>query len=67
MLWSGIVSKLTNIDIYCRCYEVVVSKLTVQMGPDGTNEEVMAKVEYKHIIQLTDCHLLYSFTYNRLL
>ena len=46
---------------------MVVSKLTVQMGPDGTNEEVMAKVEYKHIIKLTDCHLLYSFTYNRLL
>ncbi|XP_023334575.1 uncharacterized protein LOC111706054 [Eurytemora carolleeae] len=26
------------------CYEVVVSKLTVQMGPDGTNEDVMAKI-----------------------
>ena len=24
---------------------MVVSKLTVQMGPDGTNEDVMAKVK----------------------
>ena len=36
----------TNILLFAgsRCYEVKVTKLQVQMGADGTNDDVKAKV-----------------------
>ena len=37
-----------------RCYEVVINKLQVQIGPDGTNEEVTAKVKYDVTVKVTD-------------
>jgi hypothetical protein len=33
-----------------RCYEVTISKLVVQVGPDGTNEDVTAKVSKGHFV-----------------
>jgi hypothetical protein len=36
---GGLLSRNTDL-----CYEVVITKLTVQMGPDGTNEDVIAKI-----------------------
>jgi hypothetical protein len=32
------------------CYEVTISKLVVQVGPDGTNEDVTAKVSRGHFV-----------------